>query len=212
MNRRVQRVRLLGIVRRTPHYHGVIAHRSADESLLSGKCRRSSFPHDDELLAEVLLHPREVVVIVNQLDLVRPDYLDDFSRNPLTTSIGILAGKIHQRPVVLANRRIEIEKCLRLLRALAPFPVGGQREKSRRDRMAKTTRSEVNTNPYAAVGAVGENIDVMVAASNRAELCASLRQQLRNPGLAWQQAPCMGFEELVIDGSIVCPVRPPHSE
>ena len=45
--------------------HGVVAHRAADEPHLAGKGRRRPLPDHHELFAEVLLRPREVVVVVD---------------------------------------------------------------------------------------------------------------------------------------------------
>src|SRR5690348_10501258 len=60
----------LGCVTGTFEDHRVIAHRSADETALTRKCRSSAFAHHDQIFTAVSFLPREVVMIVDEIELV----------------------------------------------------------------------------------------------------------------------------------------------
>src|SRR6266480_3311397 len=85
---RVERARLkiarLGICRRRAlENHGVVTHRAADESLLAGKGWRRALAHDVELLAAVLLDPREVVMVMHQLHFTPTEHRHNLAGDPL---------------------------------------------------------------------------------------------------------------------------------
>src|SRR5687767_3456887 len=60
---------LLALGLRPSHDHRIVAHGSADEALLARKGRRCAFADDHDLLTIVLFTPREVVVVVHELEL-----------------------------------------------------------------------------------------------------------------------------------------------
>src|SRR5690606_23715505 len=94
---------------------------SPDEPLLPGERRRRALPHNDELLAVVLLAPRVVVVVVDELELAAAQDLDDLARHPLPPGVGVLPGQRHEVPVVVPERLLEREQHLALRDALAPL-------------------------------------------------------------------------------------------
>ena len=155
------------------HDHRVVAHRPTDESSLTRKRRRRSFSNDDDVLAVVRFTPREVVVVVHEIDLARAENRHDFARHPLASRVGVLSGKIHQVPVVVARRFGDVEQHLALGHALAPRLSLTDREKGRGDGMTEAARAEVDADPERA-RLVGEHVDVMVSASDGAKLLARL--------------------------------------
>ena len=117
----LQRRRLRSAPLRALHDHRIVAHRAADEALLSGKRRRRALADDDERLAVVLLAPGEVVMVVHELQLAAAEQSHDLARHPLAAGVGVLARERHQRPVVVAHRLIEREQHLALGHARAPL-------------------------------------------------------------------------------------------
>src|SRR5207245_13273 len=109
--------------------------------------RRRALANGVELLGAVLLEPREVVMIVDQLDLAAAEQRHDLARDPLPTRVGVASREIHELPVGVANRRMDVEQHLALGRALAPRLVLRQREKAVRDTEAKAPCAEVHANP-----------------------------------------------------------------
>src|SRR5207249_6904143 len=114
--------------------------------------------------------------VVHQLYFAAAQNRDHLARDPLATGVGIPAGEIHELPVGVANRRMDVEQHLALRRALAPLLVLRQREKAVRDAEAKPTRAEVHADPDSGL-VIGEHVDIVIAAADGAELLARLGAQ-----------------------------------
>src|SRR5690606_31402189 len=199
--------------RRALDDHGIVAHRAADEALLPRKRGRRTLPHDDVLLAPVPLLPREVVVVVNELQLAPAQDLDDLPSDPLTTGVRVSAGQLHELPVVVAERRVQVEQDLRLPRvARAPLPPLRQIQEPGGNGVAEAARTEVHADPDR-VRLVGEDVDVVIPAPDRAELFTSLLPEfVAVPPPAGYRIPGGVIEERIVDRRIVRAVLPSDPE
>src|SRR5690606_18121825 len=113
------------------------AHGAADEALLPGERGRRALADDDELLPVVRLAPREVVMVVHELELAAAQDLHDLARDPLAARVRVAPRQLHQVPVVVAERRVEREQHLAFRHALAPAAALAEREERGRDGVAE---------------------------------------------------------------------------
>src|SRR5688500_6017274 len=116
-------------------------------------------------------------MIVDELELASADDVGHLPCDPLATGVRISSGEVHQRPVIVAERIRHAEQRLTLGDARAPGRVLRQGEESGCDGVTEPTASEVHADPYRLC-LVGEQIHVMVAASDGAELRAGLATEI----------------------------------
>ena len=181
--------------------HRIVAHRPANESLLARKRRRRSLANNDHRLSLVLFAPGEVVVVVDQFQLRPAEDRDDLARDPFAAGVGVLAGKRHQRPVVLPDRRVERQEHLTLGHARTPLvslDIARNPDATvwPKPRLPKWTPTQMCT------GFVGKDVDVVIAAADRTELRARLAPDTC-PGVAGQRVPGRALEQHMIDRRIV---------
>ena len=192
---------------------GSAGHRGADESRLAREGRRGALAHDDELFAEVVLAPGEVVVVVHQVeDLSTDDRRRHFAADPLAPGVGVAPGELHELPVALSLVARKIEKGFGLGHALSPLPARGDRHEARGDGVPEAARAEVDAHPDALVF-VGEDVDVVIAGADRTELLArQLAQAIALVETRRHSRPGLVIEERMIAGGILRGVGPPDAE
>src|SRR5262249_40259436 len=117
--------------------------------------------------------PGEVVVVVDEIDFPGAEQVDDLARHPFAARVRIAACEVHEMPVVVADRRIQIEQNLALRRVLTPTLALPDRQAARRDRVAESSTPEVHGDPYG-VALVHEDVDIVVPATHGAKLRACL--------------------------------------
>ena len=117
----------------------------------------------------MLFLPGEVVVVVHQLLFPATQERHDLPGHPLTARVGVAARQLHQVPVVMPHRLIQREQHFALGRTGTPLPALRKREETRGHGMTKTAAAEVNPHPQCAI-LIGEDVDVVVAASDGAQL------------------------------------------
>src|SRR5437773_7028335 len=76
--------------------HRVIAHASTDESALPAERRGCALADDPDVLARVVLLPREVVMVVDLVELARAEDPDHAVADPVATCVGVTAGSGHR--------------------------------------------------------------------------------------------------------------------
>src|SRR6185436_13716273 len=142
---------------------------------------RRALADDEPLLAVVLFPPGEVVVVVDAQLVARAEDAQHAVDDPVTAGIGILAGDVHRCEIAVGERRAELNRGGRrvhaVIDALAPLLPALQREKSGRGLVAEAARAEVDADPEPAVRAILEQVHVMVAAADGAELRLRQREQ-----------------------------------
>jgi hypothetical protein len=195
---------------RALHDHRVVAHAPPDEPLLPGEGGGRALADHEELLVVVRLPPREVVVVVHQLGLGAAEDPDHLARHPFAAGVGVAPCQVHQREVVVPDRRVQWEQHLLLRHPLAPAATLPQREEPRRDGVTEAAAPEVHPHPDRPP-LVGEDVHVVVPRADRAELRARLVTQ----GAALirgDRFPRRVVEERVTDGGVVGAVLPPDPE
>src|SRR5206468_10383579 len=88
----------------------LVAHRAADEALLAGTRGRTALADHPVAAAEVLLPPREVVVVVHLVDRLGAEDLEHLRDHDVTAGIGVLAGQLHRGDVAVAELRSHFEQ------------------------------------------------------------------------------------------------------
>ncbi len=140
----------------------------------------------------MIFFPGEVVVVVNFFHNVRLENLANYeTRNVFTASVGVPAAELHGGKVVLTDRRVERDDRWRNVHAV--FAAGNFQEVRGRP-VAESTRTEVHADPDDAVF-VGENIHVVVAAADCAELLVRHVFELAD----FTDVPRFVVEQVVID-------------
>ena len=173
MNGRVHRLR--GLRGLDPlEDHRVAGHRGSHEAGLSRERRCASLPDHPHALAEVLLEPREVVVVVDLVVGLGAEDPQDPVDDPVAPRVGIVAGEPHRLEIPLAELGLEREQGRRGVHLLArgrgsELPSLREREKAARRLVPEPTRPEVHSDPEAVV-LVGEQVHVVVAGTDGTEL------------------------------------------
>src|SRR5262249_1113117 len=157
-------------------------HAAADEAALTREGRRGTLPDDDERNASVCFLPGEVVMVVDRADDRRAENLPHALDDQLAAGVGVLAGDRHRLEVILSARPCEREQQRRRFHfafGASALPAAALRDPHEAGRRAMTeaARSEVDANPYLPVF-VFEQVDVMVAAADGAELVLRELQQV----------------------------------
>src|SRR5262245_40522729 len=158
MHRRIERRLRLGTVHAFEN-HGIVAHRSPDKSLLTGKSRRRALAHDPEVLAVVRLAPGVVVMVVDGLGDVAADDLAHPLHDPLAAGIGVTAGELHGSDVAPAELGILVNDRGRDVHAVL---AAGGLEIARRRGMAEATATEMDADPDKTL-LVAHQVDIVVA-------------------------------------------------
>src|SRR3954452_2818522 len=154
--------------------HRRVAHRRADEPLLTGEGRRAALAHHPAVDAVDVLGPGEVVMVVDRLDLPCPEDVEHPLDDDVAARIGVLARKLHRLDVGLAELGVLMQQHRRrvhLARRRAALEGKPLRERKEpvRGLVAEAARAEVDAHPEPAV-LVGQEVDVVVAAADGAEL------------------------------------------
>ncbi len=175
--------------------HRVIAHGAAHETPLFRERRRRALPHHPHALAVVLLEPREVVVIVHLVAHARPQHAHHLGAHQVAAGVGVVARESHGGQVV-------VEQCLPSLEherldVHAVACASGAQE-VRRQLVPEPARAEVHTHPDPVLF-VGEQVHVVVAGADRAELLVGERLELRGGG----QAPFVALEHFRVHALLV---------
>ena len=116
------------------------------------------------------------MVVVDLVRRARAEDLEHLRDDDVAARVGVLAGEVHRRDVVLAERRVGVQQHRRRVHlavraAVGEAAAGGEREEARRGLVAEPARAEVHADPDEAVVA-REQVDVVVARADRAELVA----------------------------------------
>ena len=77
-------------------------------------------------------------MVVDELQFLAAQQIHNTASDPFPSRICVLAREIHESPVVLTYRRLEIEECLALFRPHSPFLICCKGEKSRGNRVAES--------------------------------------------------------------------------
>src|SRR5690348_7070699 len=116
-------------------------------------------------------------MIMHHFNFLGSHQLHDLTSHPFTARISILPRHIHECPIILTKRRIQIQNHFGLWNLVAPLCPLSKSKKSRSNTMTESTRTEVNTNPQMSI-LVHEHIDIVISRANRAKLITSLILQL----------------------------------
>ena len=154
--------------------HGLVAHRAADEALLTRPGRRAALADDPVGAAEVLLPPREVVVVVHLVHRLGAEDLEHLRDHDVAAGVRVLAGELHRGDVGVAELAADLEEHRRrvhlaLVRAAVEREALREREEARGGLVAEAARAEVHAHPDPAV-LVLHHVHVVVARADRAEL------------------------------------------
>src|SRR5581483_11614001 len=131
---------------------GVVAHRAADEALLAGTRGRAALAHHPVGPAEVLLPPREVVVVVHLVHRLGAEDLEHLVDHDVATGVRVLAGQLHRRDVGVAELAAGLEEDRRRVHlAVVCLRVEGEtlreREEARGGLVTEAARAEVHADP-----------------------------------------------------------------
>ena len=132
----------------------LVAHRAADEALLARTGRRAALADHPVRSTEVLLPPREVVVVVHLVRRLGAEDLEHLVDDDVAAGVGVVACELHRRDVRLAELRADLEQHRRrvhlaLARPRVERQALGEREEARRGLVAEATRAEVDADPDA---------------------------------------------------------------
>ena len=141
-----------------------------------GKGRRGALPHHHQLLALVLSPSRRSCDGCAPAPAPARQDRDHLPGDPLPAGVGVAARQLHQRPVVVPERLVERQQHFGLRHPLAPLGALAQGQEAGGDRVTEAPAPEVDADPERT-RLVGEDVDVVVAASHRAELLARLHLQ-----------------------------------
>ncbi len=145
----------------------VIAHAPTDEAALAGKRRSRALANNPETFALMFLLPREVAVIVHFFDCAGAENsTHDMAGDRFAASVSVAAGERHRGDVILPEfRRIRQHRWRHIHAILA----AGRPGKMRGRPMAEPSRSKMHPDPDSLL-LIGKNVDVVIAATDRAEL------------------------------------------
>src|SRR5262245_49092829 len=143
--------------------HGLLAHRSADESTLGRECWRSTFTDYPKVRFVVALIPREVVMVVDFINDVCAYQVSNLLTDPITASIGVATGKVHSCDILAA--KIRVSRQHHRVNVNAVFSAACLDILSR-NRVTEATRTEVNTNPNSIL-LVSKNVNVVITRADR---------------------------------------------
>ena len=190
--------------------HRLVAHGAADEALLARPGRRAALPDHPVGAAEVLLPPREVVVVVHLVDRLGAEDLEHLGDHDVAAGVGVLARQLHRGDVGVAQLGADLEEHRRRVHLALGAPLVealalGERQEARGRLVPEAARAEVDADPDPALLVLHE-VDVVVARADRAEL--RLRE-LHELALRVE----VGLEDLLQHG-MVGPLlgRHPHAE
>ena len=135
---------------------------------------------------------------------------DDLAADPLTAGVRVAASEIHRRPVVVPERRFKVEQHFGihapgLRMEIRPLVVLSEGHEPVRGDMPEPPRAEVNSDPYASL-LVREDIDVVVPAATRPELCPGPLLECA-PEPRRNRLPVGRLEERVVGRCVRCLVR-----
>src|SRR5690606_10213552 len=137
--------------------HRILAHRSSDESPLTGKSGRGAFANNPQLLAAMRFQPREVVIIVNLMEDGGAENFYHPVANPVPAGVGVAPGEIHAGDVFFAERRIDIQHDRIDVDAVFASALT---DEVCRDLVTETAGPEMNADPDTILFVV-KNIDVV---------------------------------------------------
>ena len=121
------------------------------------------------------------------------------------------AREVHEMPVVVPCRRVEVEQHLALRRAFAPRLPLRNRNEARRDGVSEASAPEMHADPDDA-GLVRKHIDVMIAASDGAQLRRVPCRRSARRCLCGTASQAASSNSAMIDGRIVRAILSPHAE
>ena len=155
--------------------HRRLAHRRADEAALAREGRRRALADDPGGRAVDVLAPGVVVVVVDLdvgLGAEDGEHLGD---DDLAARVRVAPGELHRGGVALAEPGGGVEDDRRahhpaLVRAAVERQALREREEAGRRLVAEAARAEVHADPDAVVVLVAEQVDVVVAGADGAEL------------------------------------------
>src|SRR5438552_9967876 len=152
----------------------LVAHGAADEALLSRTCGRAALPDHPVRSAEVLLPPREVVVVVYLARRFGAEDLEHLRNHDVPARVGVLTCELHRRHVGAAQLRADLEQNRRRVHlpldpTLAEALALGERKEAGCRLVSEATRAEMDAHPDVTV-LVLHQADVVVARADRTEL------------------------------------------
>ena len=143
------------------------------------------------MLARVVLLPREVVMVVDLVELARAEDPDHAVADPVATCVRVTTGEGHRGDVLRAEGRIRVQDKRSDVHAVS---CAAFLERPRGDAVAEPAASEMGADPDAVL-LVGEDVDVVVARADGAELGGRLVAQLQ----VLDRRPGRVVEQLVVD-------------
>ncbi len=163
--------------------HRVVAHRAADEALLTGTRRRAALAHHPVGAAEVSLLEREVVVVVHVVHGLRAEDVEHLRHDDVAAGVRVVTGQAHRRDVGLSELGVELEEHRRrvhlaLVRACVERETLREREEARGGLVAEATRAEMHPDPDRAGSRPPSRLHVVACPSSpcRAEHQPGLHQ------------------------------------
>src|SRR2546421_11757912 len=127
-----------------------------------------SLADNPEHLSAVLLVPCEIVMVVNFIEHLGAENLSYTRAHPIATGVGVSAGQLHGRDVVLPFVAAGIERYRRRVHVVLG---SGAVQEPGGDLVPETARTEMHADPDPIL-LVGENVHIVIPGAHGAELRA----------------------------------------
>ncbi len=167
VHRRVE-ARRRRLARDAAQDHGVVAHRAADEAALAREGRRRALAHHPQRAVAVALAPSVVVVVVHGVEHLAADDRTHALDHPLAARVGVLARERQGGEILAAEIAVLVQDGRHDVDAVG---AAGELDERGRGLVAEAARAEMHADPDQPV-LVGEQIDIVVARADGAELVA----------------------------------------
>src|SRR5204862_2443516 len=125
--------------------HGIIAHRTTDESALAGERRRRAFAHDPQITFAMTFPPGIVVMVVDRIEHLAAYDRAHLLDHPLATRIGIMARQRHAGEILLPEVAVLVQHGRLNVDAVL---AAGCADEGGRGLVAEATRTEMHADPH----------------------------------------------------------------